>query len=129
MGGGGVAIWLNEILTPRVANPEIKFQVRDIVRVAGIVAPFAPVGAFTRGKFVLSSFREKMGTGDGTGPSCLVVCVVARFVRQGAGTPAAVRHGRARQTSGTEPCEDYRRVMWLPGPRGQYSVKIRYRET
>ena len=42
-----------------------------------------------------------------------VVCVVARFVRQGAGNPAAVRHGRARQTSG------------LPGPRGQYSGKIR----
>ena len=75
-GGGGVAIWLNVILTPRVAYPEIKLQVRDIVRVAGIVAPFPPVGAFIRGKFVFSSFREKMGTGDGTGPSasCMYCC-------------------------------------------------------
>ena len=37
---------------PRVAYPEIKLEVRDIVRVAGIVAPFAQVGAFTWGKFV-----------------------------------------------------------------------------
>ena len=29
---------------PRVAYPEVKLQVRDIVRVAGIVAPFAPLG-------------------------------------------------------------------------------------
>ena len=54
-----------------------------------------------------------------------VVCIVARFVRLGTGTPVAVHHGRARQTSGTEPCEDYRRVMWVPGPQGQYSGKIR----
>ena len=109
---------------PRIAYPEIKFQVRDILRVAGIVATFAPVGAFTRGKFVLSSFREKMGTGDGTGPSASCVCCCP-LCPTGGRTPAAVRHGRARQTSGTEPCEDYRKVMWLPGPRGQYSGKIR----
>ena len=54
-----------------------------------------------------------------------VVCIVAHFVQLGAGTLAAVRHGRARQTSGTEPCEDYRRVMWVLGPRSQYSGKIR----
>ena len=54
-----------------------------------------------------------------------VVCIVARFVRLGAGTPVAVHHWRARQTSGTEPFEDYRRVMWVTGPRGQYSGKIR----
>ena len=30
---------------PRVANPEAKIQVRDLVRVVGIVAPFAPQGA------------------------------------------------------------------------------------
>ena len=38
--------------------------------------------------------------------------------------PAAVRPGRARQCSGTGPCEYYRRVLWVPGPLGQYSVKI-----
>ena len=33
-------------------------------------------------------------------------------------------HGRARQSSGTGPCGDCRRVLWVPGPRGQYSGKI-----
>ena len=36
---------------PRVAYPEVKVQVRDIVRVVGIVAPFAPSGIGTKGKF------------------------------------------------------------------------------
>ena len=38
--------------------------------------------------------------------------------------PAAVRHGRARQSSGTGTYGDCRRVLWVPGPRGQYSGKI-----
>ena len=38
---------------PRVANPEVKIQVRDLVRVVEIVAPFAPQG-YIRGKFALS---------------------------------------------------------------------------
>ena len=29
---------------PRVAHPEVEVQVRDLVRVVGIVAPFAPRG-------------------------------------------------------------------------------------
>ena len=41
---------------------------------------------------------------------------------------AAVRHGRARQTSESGPCGDCRRVLWVPGPRGQYSGKIRFIE-
>ena len=49
---------------PRVAHPDVKVQVRDLVRVVGIVAPFAPMGASTRGKFVLSSPRGEMGTWD-----------------------------------------------------------------
>ena len=36
----------------------------------------------------------------------------------------AVRHGRARQTSESGPCGDCRRVLCLPGPRGQYSGKF-----
>ena len=31
---------------------------------------------------------------------------------------------RARQTSGTGPCGDCRRVLWVPGPRDQYSGKF-----
>ena len=96
---------------PRVAYPEVKLQVRDIVRVAGIVAPFAPVGAFTRGKFVLSRPRETIGTGD--------LCRMPT---------ATVRHGRARQTSKSGQCWLCRSVLWVPGPRGQCSGKIRFIE-
>ena len=42
--------------------------------------------------------------------------------------PAAVRHGTARQSSGTGPCWDCRWVLWVPGPRGQYSGQIRFIE-
>ena len=40
--------------------------------------------------------------------------------------PAAVRHGRARQSSGVGPCGDFRMVLWELGPWGQYSGKIRF---
>ena len=56
----------------------VKLQGRDQVRVVGIVAPFAPLGVGNRGKFVLSSPRGEIGTGD--------LCRVPL---------AAVRHGRA----------------------------------
>ena len=82
--GGGGRHMAKRNSDPRVAYPEVKHQVRDMVRVAGIVAPFAPVGPFTRRKFVLSSPREKMGTGE--------LCRMP---------PVAVCHRRARQTSGT----------------------------
>ena len=52
-----------------------------------------------------------MGTGD--------LCRVS---------PTTVLHGRAKQSSGTGPCWDSRRVLWVPGPRGQYSGKIRFIE-
>ena len=38
--------------------------------------------------------------------------------------PAAVHYERARQTSWTETCGYCRRAQCVPGPRGQYSVKI-----
>ena len=41
---------------------------------------------------------------------------------------AAVRHGRTMQTSESGPCGDCRRVLWVPGRRGQYSGKIRFIE-
>ena len=40
---------------PRIANPEVRIQVRDLVRVVSIVAFFAPLGVNTRGEFVLPS--------------------------------------------------------------------------
>ena len=42
---------------PRVAYPEVKVQVRDLERVVGIVAPFAPREVGALGKFVLPSPR------------------------------------------------------------------------
>ena len=44
---------------PRVASPEVNLQVRDLVRVVGIVAPFAPRAFSIRGKFVLSIGEAK----------------------------------------------------------------------
>ena len=44
---------------PRVAYPEVNVQERDLVRVVGIVAPFAPRGFSIRGKFVLSIGQAK----------------------------------------------------------------------
>ena len=81
------------------------------MRVVGIVAPFAPMGARTRGKFVLSSPRGEMGPGG------------ARRVPL-----AAVLYGRARQTSESGPCGDCRMVLWETGPRDQYSGKILFIE-
>ena len=72
---------------PQVAYPKVIAQVRDLVRVVGIVAPFAPLGMGTWG-----------------------------------------RHWKARQTSGTVPCGDCRRVLWVSGLRGQYSGKISFIE-
>ena len=42
--------------------------------------------------------------------------------------PATARHGRAKQSSGSGPCADCRRFLWVLGPRGQYSGKIRFIE-
>ena len=44
---------------PRVAYPEVNVQVRDLLRVVGIVAPFAPRGFSIREKFVLSIGQAK----------------------------------------------------------------------
>ena len=44
------------------------------------------------------------------------------------GDLAAIPHGRAKQSSGTGLCGDCRMVLWVPGPRDQYSGKIRFIE-
>ena len=46
---------------PREDFPEFELQGRDLTRVVVIVAPSAPVGAGSRGKFILSSPRENLG--------------------------------------------------------------------
>ena len=55
----GVAMWLNVVLTLRVAYPEVNVPVRDLVRGVGIVAPFAPRWFSIRRKFVLSIGQAK----------------------------------------------------------------------
>ena len=84
---------------PRQDFPEFELQGRDLMRVVGIVAPFAPLGAGSWAKFVLSSPRDDMGPGD--------VCRV---------TLAAEPRGRARQTSKSGHTRDCRRLLWVPGP-------------
>ena len=48
---------------PQLACPEVKVQVRDLVRVVGIVAPFAPRGrgaVFREIRFI--GYQEKNGS-------------------------------------------------------------------
>ena len=85
---------------PRVAYPEVKVQVRDLLRVVGIVACLAPRVS------VLGENSFYRGTG---------VNGHRRPVRV---PSAAVRHGRDMQSSGTEPRWDCRKFLWLSGPRG-----------
>ena len=83
------------------------------------------------------------GQSSGTGPigaSCGYCCLLCPTGNQYSGkirfiepqgdlcrVPAAlVRHGRARQSSETGPYGDCRRVLWVPGPRGQYSGTIHF---
>ena len=65
---------------PRVVYPEVKVQVRDVVRVVGMVAPFAPQGKI---RFI----EQKRVNGH------------RRPVPE---APAAVRHGRAKKSSGRD---------------------------
>ena len=68
----------------RQAYPEVKLYGRDLVRVVGIVGPFATMGVRYPGK--IRFIEPQGGGGMGTGDVCRVPL-------------AAVRHGRARQTS------------------------------
>ena len=67
-------MWLNLVLIPRVANPEVKVYVRDLVRAVGIVAPFASRGS-VRGK---NSFYRAPG-GKWAQETC-AVCPQLRYV-------------------------------------------------
>ena len=79
---------------PRVAYPEVKVHVRDLVRVVDIVAPFAPRGSV----FGENSFYRAPGN------------KLAQETCAG-WPPAAVHHGKARQSSGTGTCGDCSRVL------------------
>ena len=95
-------------LQGREAYPEVKLQGRDQVRVVGIVAPFAPLGVGTLGKFVLPSPGGGMGT-----------CNLCRVPL------AEVRHERARQLQGRD------RVGIVEGSIGYQArgANIRYKST
>ena len=89
---------------PLIAYPEVKVQVLDLVRVVGIIDPLS------QGESIYRTSWCKLGTDD--------LCRVP---------PAAVRHERARQSSGTELCGDCRSVLRVAGTRGQYSGNIRFK--
>ena len=96
----------------RRSGPQVvKVQVRDLVQVVGMFAPFSPRGFSIRGKFVLWSPSGYLCTVD--------LCYVPG---------AAVYHGRANQSSGMGLCGYCRGVLWVPDPAGQYSGKIRVSE-
>ena len=80
-----------------------KVQVRDLMRVVGIFAHF-PHGKIR--------FYRAPG-GKWTRDLCRL-------------PQAAVLHGRARQSSRTGRCGDCISILWVPGPRLQYSGKIRF---
>ena len=78
---------------------------RDCRRVVLVPGP--------RGKYSgKKRFIKKPGVQDEEVATCLNVVLTA---------PAAVRHERARQNLWTGRCGYCRRVLWVPGPRGQYS--------
>ena len=81
------------------------------IREKFVCCPLCSTGSRYAGEFILLRPREKIGTRD--------LCRVPR---------AAVLYGRARQISGTGPCGDCGRGLWVPGPRGPYSGKIRFIE-
>ena len=86
-----------------------KAQVRDLVQVVGIVVPL-PHGGHYQGKI---RFIEPKGGG------------VRRPVT---GAKMSSTPLESQANSGTGPCGDCIQVLWVPGPRGQYSGKIRFIE-
>ena len=88
-----------------------KIHGRDSVGIVEASCGYRDRGVSIRGKFVLS----KAWVQDEGVAICLNV---------NSTPPAAVRHGRAGQMSGTGPCWDCRRVLLVTGPRDKYSGKI-----
>ena len=78
---------------------------RDCSRVLWEAGPWGQYSGIIR-------FIEKPGVQDDRG---------RHVAKRSSDPPAPIRHGRSRQSSGTGPCGDCRRVQWEPGPRDQYS--------
>ena len=91
-----------------------KLQGRDGMGIVERSCGYRARGVSSRGKFVLS---RNLGYEEDRHVS-----------KRSSDPPAAVCHGRARQRSGTGPCPDCSRFLWVAGPRGQYSEKIRFIE-
>ena len=89
-----------------------KFQGRDGVGIVKGFFGYRARGVSIRGKFVLS--RNLWYEED------------RHVSKRSSDLPAGVCHGRAKQSSGTGPCLDCSRFLWVAGPRGQYSEKIRF---
>ena len=104
-------MWLNVVMTSRIAYSEVKIQVWDLVRVW----------------WLLLSPLPHRGGGGGVGIREKNRFIVPQGVN-GHMRPTAARHGRARQSSGTGPSGDCRRVLCVLGSWGQYSGKIRFIE-
>ena len=79
----GVVMWLNVV---RVAYPEVKVQVRDLVRVVGIVAPFDPRGG---GSVPGKNYFYRVPGGKWAEETC-AVCPEQRFAT---GVPGKVQDG------------------------------------
>ena len=90
----------------RVAHPEVKVQVRDLVRVVGIVAPLI------RGisVFRIKSYNQAQDVDEHKRPM-----------------PGAPSNGIPRESHANFRNET-RRVLRVPRPAGQYSGKIRFIE-
>ena len=91
---------------PRVANPEVTVQVRDLVRAVGIVAPFALRGSVRSKK---SFYRAPEGKW-------------AQETCGGAPTIGTPRESLVK--FGSVPCRDCRRILWVLDPWDQNSGNI-----
>ena len=90
----GVAMLLNTVLPPASLSRSQTSGTGPSAS-CGYCCPLCPDGGRYPGKIRFIEPQGEMGPGD------------ARRI-----SLAAVRHGRARQTSESGPCEDCRRVLW-----------------
>ena len=103
---------------PRVAYPEVKIQVLDLVRVVCIVVPFASRGSV----FGDNSFYR--APGDKWAQKTCVGCPQQRHATEESGKI----QGRYRVGIVEGSCVYLTREISIRGPRGQYSGKIRFIE-
>ena len=119
-------MWLKVVLTPPqqryVTGEPGKLQGRDGVGIVEGSCGYRARGVSIRGKSVSS---RNLGYEEDRHVSKRSSNSAPHPPPPPTHTPAAVCHGRARQSSGTEPYLDCSRFLWIAGPRGQYSENIR----